>query len=90
MDPTALIAALSAAIGASGCYCLVRRDWWRATSLLALGAAASLNLISASTRSPDEKSVVFYTQVGLTVIFFAAAFAGQRRSRRGRAVGPGH
>jgi hypothetical protein len=89
MDPTALITAVSAAIGAFGCYCLVRRDWSRAAGLLALGAADLLNLISEGTRSPGEKSVVFYTQVGLVVIFLVAFFAGQRRSRRGRAVGPG-
>jgi hypothetical protein len=91
MGRSVLITALSGAvIGACGCYRLVRRDWWRATGLLALGAAVSLSLIGEGTRSPGEKSLAFYATIGLVVISTVAVLAGERRRGRGRAVGPGH
>ena len=82
MDRQALITALfGVAIGATGCYLLVRRDWWRATGGLALGLAALLNLITEGPHSPGEDLAKFTVTAGLMVIFVVAVVVHQRRAR---------
>jgi dihydrofolate reductase len=83
MDRQALITALSGvALGAVGGYFLIRRDWWRATGSLALGAAALLNLITEGARSPGEDLAKFAATAGLMAIFIVALFVHQGRKQR--------
>jgi hypothetical protein len=82
MDTQALVTALfGVAIGAIGCYLLVRREWWRATSFLAIGAAALLNLITEGAHSPREDLAKSAATAGLAVIFVLALVVHARRLR---------
>jgi len=82
MDRQALITALfGVAIGAVGCRFLLRRDWWRATGWLALGAAALLNLITEGPHSQRANFVKDAATATLMVIFVMAVVVHQRRAR---------
>jgi ABC-type Mn2+/Zn2+ transport system permease subunit len=82
MDTQALITALfGVAIGAIGCYLLVRRDWWLASSFLAIGAAALLNMITEGPHSRGEDLVKFAATACLMVISVVAGVVHQRRHR---------
>jgi hypothetical protein len=89
MDRQALITALfGVATGAVGCHFLIRRDWFRATGALALGAAALLNLITEGTHSPSEDLAKDAVTAGLMVIFVVAVLLHQRLARlRARSIG---
>jgi uncharacterized membrane protein YccC len=82
MDRQALLSGLfGIAIGAMGCYCLVRRAWLRAAGVLALGAAALLNMITEGPHSPAEDLVKWVVTTGLLVIFAVAVVADGRSAR---------
>jgi len=82
MDRQALITALfGVAIGAIGCYYLLRSDWWSATAWLAIGAAALLNLITEGRHSRGEDLVKFAATASLMVIFVVAVVVHHRRAR---------
>jgi hypothetical protein len=82
MDRQALIAALfGVAVGVIGGYFLVRRDWWRATGTLAIGAAALLNLITEGNQSRYEDLVKLAATASLMVIFVGAVVVHHRRAR---------
>ena len=82
MDRQALITSLfGIAIGAIGCYFLGKRDWWRATSSLAIGAAALLNLITEGPHSPGEDLAKYAATGSLMVIFSIALVIHHRRAR---------
>lgn len=82
MDSQALVTGLfGVAIGAIGCYFVVRRDWWRATGSLAIPAAALLNLITEGPHSRSEDLVKFAATATLMVVFVVAITVHHRRAR---------
>jgi hypothetical protein len=88
MDAKALVAALAGtAIGAAVCYRLAKREWWAVSSVLAIGAAGLLGIVTEGNNSHVEHSVVFYVSVSLILWFTIAFFvhqAGVRRRSRSR------
>ena len=85
VDTQALVIALfGVAIGAIGCYLLVRREWWRATGFLAIGVAALLNLTTEGPHSPREDLAKSAATAVLAGIFVVALVAHARQLRRAR------
>jgi len=83
MDAQALVAALvGAATWAAVCYRAGKREWWAASGLLAIGAAALLSIVTEGNRSHFEHSVVFYVSVSLILWFAIAVVVHQARIRR--------
>jgi hypothetical protein len=82
MDRQALLSGLfGIAIGAIGCYCLVRRAWLRATGVLAVGTAALLNMTTGGSHSPVEDLAKWVVTTGLMVIFTVAVVVDGRSAR---------
>ncbi len=83
MDRQALVTAVfGAAIGALGCYLLVKRSWWRAIGALAIGGAALLNLVTEGAHSRGEDTVKFAATGILMALFVVACVSARRRSAR--------
>jgi hypothetical protein len=94
MDAQALVAALvGATTAAAVCYRAGKREWWAASGLLAIGAAALLNAVTEGNRSHFEHSVVFSISLSLLLWFAIAVGVHHSRIRRrsdSRASDAGH
>ena len=83
MDSRALIAALfGAAFGAAVAYRIVRRQWWDASGICALGTAALLGIVTEGNKSRLEHNVVFAVELVLLACFAVAVRAGIRARRQ--------
>jgi hypothetical protein len=72
MDSTALVTAIfGAALGAVVAYCVVKRRWWKAAGILALGGASLMNIVTEGNQSHLEHRLV----LDATMILFACCFA---------------
>jgi hypothetical protein len=83
MDTQALVAGLvGVALGASVCYRLVRRQWWAASSGLAICAEVLLQTVTEGNRSHLEHTVVWAVSMSLLLWFVIAIAAHQRLVRQ--------
>jgi hypothetical protein len=83
MNAQALEAALmGATMGAAVCYLAIKRGWWAASGMLAMGAAVLLAIVTQGHISHLGHSVVFYVAMGLILWFAIAFFMHQARVRR--------
>jgi hypothetical protein len=74
MDSTALVTAIfGAALGAAVCYRVVKRQWWIASGIFAIGSASMLNIVTEGVHSHLENRVKF---AGTMILFACFVIAG--------------
>ena len=83
MNAQALEAALiGATMGAAVCYQAIKRGWWAASGMLAMGAAVLLGVVTQGHIRHLGHSVVFYVAMSLILWSAVASFMHQARVRR--------
>lgn len=66
-----------------------RRDWWPASGVLAIGAAALLKITTQGDASNAEASVIFAVSMGLLAWCVVTFAVRQRRLQKRRGADPG-
>ena len=79
---TAAIALLGVAVGTFAVYLAVKRQWWSASRILALGSAVLLGLVTAGNHSRSEHIIVLAVSATLMAYFLAATAFVLAETRR--------
>jgi len=85
VDSAALVAASAGVIyGAGTAVLIMKRQWWLASALAAIGAQSLLGIVTAGKGSPSQHDLVWITSLVLLGYATIALLAFLRTRSRGR------